>query len=206
MVSIAKKPIARILGRAPQAATTAPRKQLNGSYIVDSHTATLVAYNVRCEEHGWACDCPAGAFYKPCKHLLAVLALEAQQQAEMELASDLAAVAEYLGSEGDQDGQGEPDGGDDNPPPAAPAKPAKREVPDRRRWTPRRPRKPGTVPATPLQLFYRDGSPKPYGEADIKDGSFVVKAQQSWGWDDGEPTEPVREATSLPRQAQAMEV
>ncbi len=70
-----------------------------GHYMVDSGTHTLVSYNVRAsyrnfEEH-WGCDCPASVYYRPCWHVAAVLACEAERLAG-ELAEDLRDIAEYL--------------------------------------------------------------------------------------------------------------
>lgn len=93
---ITPSPKVRILGRPPvstQAPT--PRKQADGSYFVDSSTSTLVSYRVRNREHGWECSCIAAAYRRTCRHLMAVLTLEAAYQAP-ELADDFAAIAEFL--------------------------------------------------------------------------------------------------------------
>lgn len=103
MTSITRNTSVRILGRPP---VIVPRLQADGSYMVDSRTATLVAYHVRNQEHGWQCDCPAGAFHNACWHLTAVLAVNAAQQDLACLTDDLEAITEYL-----QEG----DGGDDAP-------------------------------------------------------------------------------------------
>lgn len=39
----------------------------------------------------------------------------------------------------------------------------------------------------PVKLYYKDGTEKPWTAADVRNGSFVQKAQASWSWDDGEP-------------------
>jgi hypothetical protein len=72
-----------------------PRLISKGLYMVDSKTHTLVAYKVSNQEHGWACNCPAGAFYRVCWHVTAVLALEAATEAP-ELVKDMTAITEHL--------------------------------------------------------------------------------------------------------------
>ncbi len=96
----------RILGRPPVSRPSTrptPRLLADGSYMVDSATATLVAYHVRNQEHGWACDCPAGAFYRTCWHLTAVLAVEAAQQDVAWLTDDLEAITEHIRGDGGDD-------------------------------------------------------------------------------------------------------
>ncbi len=162
-----------------------PRVQPDGGYLVDSATATLVAYNVHNGEHGWQCDCPAGAQYRACWHVTAVLALEAASMEEADLAADLAAITDYL--------DGEDEGGDeggDNPPPGAGAT-ADREATERVTYYGGRPgrrkyQRPAPSTTGGELLYYRDGSPKPYTVEDVRDGSFIRKAQATWSYTDGE--------------------
>jgi hypothetical protein len=53
-----------------------PRLIGKGLYMVDSKTATLVAYKVRKLGHGWECNCIAAAYHRSCHHVEAVIALE----------------------------------------------------------------------------------------------------------------------------------
>jgi hypothetical protein len=53
-----------------------PRRQRNGTWLVDSSTNTLVAYTVKQGEHGLECTC-AGFYHRhACKHVDLVLAQE----------------------------------------------------------------------------------------------------------------------------------
>jgi hypothetical protein len=78
-----------------QPATIVPRLLADGGYMVDSRTSIVVAYEVRNEEHGWACNCPAGAFHRPCWHVTSVLVLEAASKVP-ELVKDMTAITEHL--------------------------------------------------------------------------------------------------------------
>jgi hypothetical protein len=53
-----------------------PRKQADGSYLVDSSTDTLVAYTVWEDEQGLACNCEGFRYRFKCRHVREVMALE----------------------------------------------------------------------------------------------------------------------------------
>ncbi len=106
---IKQNPSVRILGRPAvrtvQAPAVTPRAVISrmvtsSLYMVDSSTATLVAYKVTADRFGhWSCNCMAAYYNRLCKHLTSVLAEEAVREAP-EIAEDLATIADYIAEGG----------------------------------------------------------------------------------------------------------
>lgn len=84
-------------------AKSQPRYQSEGHYKVDSDDKTLVAYDVKLNSYGiWECDCYQYVKHYECKHVNAVLVLEAVVMRDQETTTvtvEQAAVMQQWDSE-----------------------------------------------------------------------------------------------------------